>query len=76
MEPPIDENFYYSLESMFADVLKLMNNHNYSEEFGSRLEEIVEDANGIGWGYYDTIKCMWEEWKQKAKNSKKNCCIS
>lgn len=72
----IDENFYCSLESMFADVLKLMNNHNYSEEFGNRLEEIVEDANGIGWGYYDTIKCMWEEWKQKVKNSKKNCCIS
>ena len=61
----IDENFYSSLESMFNDVLKLMNNHNYPEEFSNRLEGIVESAGGIGWGYYDAINDMWKEWEQK-----------
>lgn len=59
----IDENFYYSLESMFDGVLKLMNNQNYPEEFNHRLEAIVKSANGIGWGYYDAIKEMWDKWQ-------------
>lgn len=61
----IDENFYYSLELMFDDVLKLINTHSYSGEFSSRLDEIVRASSGIGWGYYDALKDMWEKWQQK-----------
>lgn len=61
----IDETFYCSLESMFDDVLKLMNDNGYSREFNNRLDEIVRASSGIGWGYYDAIKDMWDEWQQK-----------
>jgi hypothetical protein len=60
----IDENFYISLELVFSDVLKLMGRNNYTEEFTNRLATVVDDADGIGWGYYDSIKIMWEEWTQ------------
>jgi hypothetical protein len=60
----IDENFYISLELVFSNVLKLMGRNNYTEEFTNRLATVVDDADGIGWGYYDSIKIMWEEWTQ------------
>lgn len=60
----IDEHFYISLELVFSDVLKLMDRNNHNEEFINRLATVVDDADGIGWGYYDNIKIMWEEWKQ------------
>jgi hypothetical protein len=61
----IDENFYYSLETMFSNVLELINKHKYcSEEITDRLNDIVESSGGIGWGYYDAIEEMWNEWQK------------
>ena len=65
----VNENFYCSLELMFDDVLKLMNNHSYPEEFTNRLEKVVASAVGIGWGYSDAITYKWEKWQQVLKIS-------
>lgn len=65
----IDENFYYSLESMFENILKLINTHNiYELEFINRLDIVVHKARHIGWGYYDSIKDMFDEWKNLHKH--------
>ena len=53
----IDEKFYYSLESMFEKALQALDKPDKQtvEEFLPRLQNIVEKAEDIGWGYYDTI---------------------
>lgn len=53
----IDEKFYFSLESMFEKALQALAKSDTAtvEEYLPRLQDIVEKAENIGWGYYDTI---------------------
>ena len=53
----IDEKFYCSLESMFDNALQALakSDKGTIEEFLPRLQNIVEKAENVGWGYYDTI---------------------
>jgi hypothetical protein len=53
----IDEAFYASLESMFTQVVKTIQHSNQEtiDRFLPRLRGLVRQAQGIGWGYYDTI---------------------
>jgi hypothetical protein len=65
----IDEGFYESLEAMFTQVVKTLQ-HRVQEtidRFLPRLEGIVRQAHGIGWGYYDTISETLEEAFLKAQ---------
>ena len=54
------EQFYISVETMFGNCIKqlevLKNNGIDIDGFIDRLEKVVISANGIGWGYYDTLK--------------------
>jgi hypothetical protein len=53
----IDAWFYESLESMFAQVVKTLQQSGQDtiDRFLPRLETIVRQARGIGWGYYDGL---------------------
>ena len=53
----IDEKFYYSLESMFIDILKILSGSEQQtiDKYLPRLRILVDKANGIGWGYYDNM---------------------
>lgn len=53
----IDAGFYASLESMFTQVIKTLHHSDQEtiDRFLPRLEDIVHQAQGIGWGYYDTL---------------------
>ena len=53
----IDAWFYESLESMFAQVVKTLQQSGQDtiDRFLPRLEAIVRQARGIGWGYYDDL---------------------
>lgn len=53
----IDEQFYDSLCNMFDDVLKLLKDSEQEvvDRFRPRLQNVVNDAQGIGWGYFDYI---------------------
>ena len=59
------EQFYVSVETMFKNCIKqlevLKNNGIGIDGFIDRLEEVVISANGIGWGYYDTLKELFYE---------------
>jgi len=59
----IDEPFYSSLESMFNRVLLELEQQpeNIQATYLPRLESIVESAQDIGWGYYDYISDILEE---------------
>ena len=53
----IDEQFYYSLERMFQKVVDtIKNNQELIDIYLPRLKRVVKSAEGIGWGYYDTIE--------------------
>jgi hypothetical protein len=59
----IDEQFYSSLESMFNRVLTALGAqpNNVQEQYLARLESVVSSAKNIGWGYYDYISDIFEE---------------
>jgi hypothetical protein len=53
----IDEHFYSSLESMFDAVLQILkkSSDKMVAKFLPRLRNVVAQADGIGWGYYDYL---------------------
>ncbi|MDY6865854.1 MAG: DUF6155 family protein [Halobacteriota archaeon] len=60
----IDERFYSSMESMFGNVTDSLNrigDKELTKRFRPRLKKIVDDAKGIGWGYYDSLSYMLDE---------------
>ena len=54
----IDERFYSSLESVYADavaLLRQLGSHELIEQFRPRLKRIMSDTSGIGWGFHDEL---------------------
>jgi hypothetical protein len=51
----IDEQFYYSIETMFEKAVKIIKNDNQQtiDMYLPRLITIVRTADEVGWGYYD-----------------------
>lgn len=59
----MDMPYYDSLISVFENVLKLTKQQDIDEmePFIERLHDIVEKADGIGWGYYDSLDELFNE---------------
>jgi hypothetical protein len=59
----IDSQFYTSLELLFESAVKavLILPSDEAKPFIDRLYEVVEKANGIGWGYHDFIAGIFSE---------------
>ena len=57
------EQYYISLESVFENALKIMEELDKEEveDFIQRLRVVVKKAEDMGWGYYDEISCMLNE---------------
>jgi hypothetical protein len=58
----IDENFYSSLEAVYADAvasLRRLGNPELIEQFRPRLRRIVRDTSGIGWGFHDELSHIY-----------------
>ncbi|HXI01238.1 MAG TPA: DUF6155 family protein [Sphingobacteriaceae bacterium] len=51
----IDEPFYNSIASMFADTGKLVQANDLEKTVKERVEKILGNCNGIGWGFEDEI---------------------
>jgi hypothetical protein len=52
----INDSFYSSMESMYGNVLKKINNNDsLLRLYKSRLKEIVYKTRGIGWGFHDCL---------------------
>ncbi|MTI85656.1 MAG: hypothetical protein FH756_17605 [Firmicutes bacterium] len=52
----ITDNFYYSVESVYAsitDMLGKVKDGKLIDEFQPRLKAIVDDTDEIGWGFHD-----------------------
>ena len=55
----VNEAFYNSLTATFVDALKIMDSENLLNKFEERVEKIVDDTNGIGWGVHDNLVQVW-----------------
>ena len=58
----INENFYLSLEHMYADTLELLQREELLPRFAPRLAKVVTDTDGIGWGFHDALAETYDEY--------------
>ena len=63
----IDEPFYSSLESMFKRILKEIEKQpdKIQLQYLNRLTKVVHSAEDIGWGYYDVIAELLEDYNDR-----------
>jgi hypothetical protein len=55
----VNEQFYKSLAATFVDSLTLMEKENMLDKFEDRVGKVVDDTNGIGWGFHDYLVQVW-----------------
>lgn len=61
----IDEPFYYSMESMYDAAAKFAIENKIANHYISRFKEIVDDTRDMGWGFYGSLKEMYDEYFSK-----------
>lgn len=60
----IDEAFYYSIESMFADFVRALNgfdNEAYYKRNADRLKEMCLSTDCVGWGFSEEMMNIYYE---------------
>ena len=57
----IDEPFYYSMESIYAKAIQDMTKFNLKDTFRKRCHKLVQDTKGMGWGFHDMLKEIYED---------------
>ena len=55
----INEAFYISMESMYEKALDFIVNSGLDDIFNERLLAIVNDTDGIGWGFHDQLADLY-----------------
>lgn len=57
----INESFYSSLESVYAEAIKVINatGGDVVEELRPRMAGIVRNTSGLGWGFYDMLSDLY-----------------
>ena len=58
----IDEDFYMSMEGMFEQVVKFVVKEDIVSQFIDRCYDVVSDTNGIGWGFHDQLRAIYEDY--------------
>ena len=59
----IDERFYNSAEDVYEQVVTDVNNAGMLtyEKFADRLEAVINNTSGIGWGFHDCLRDIYDE---------------
>ncbi|MHB1682855.1 MAG: hypothetical protein ACYCYO_08525 [Bacilli bacterium] len=58
----IDAHFYENIENMYVNVINMVNEddgYELFEEYEERIANVVEEADGVGWGFYDTLQNLY-----------------
>lgn len=55
----IDEPFYNSIAGMFGNTAKFIQENGLNDIFLPRANKIVEDTNGMGWGFHDELSDIY-----------------
>lgn len=67
----INEAFYNSLATVFFDSLTLIKKENLLDKFEEKVEKVVEETSGIGWGFHDFLVQIWVDFYPNGSKSKK-----
>ncbi|KIL37700.1 hypothetical protein SD71_00315 [Cohnella kolymensis] len=60
----IDQRFYSSIESVYADVIGTVIADDSGEllhEYKNRIHAVVSDSQGIGWGFHDNLSDLYND---------------
>jgi hypothetical protein len=57
----INEPFYNSVASMFRSACEFIKANGMQEQFIARGKKIMDDTNGIGWGFHDELSDYYAE---------------
>jgi len=57
----IDANFYISVENTYLNAIKLMKKESILNKFRDRVESIVNETSGIGWGFHDFLRDIFDD---------------
>jgi hypothetical protein len=60
----IHEPFYNSVASVYLSALNLMRKEKILDKFCSRAKKIMDDTEGIGWGFHDDLSSIYSEFYQ------------
>ena len=55
----IDKGFYSSVEKMYLQALEFMRKEGILDKFPKRALIIIEDTNGIGWGFHHYLESVF-----------------
>lgn len=58
----IDERFYSTIENKYEDALAYMKENDLLPSFKERAQKLVEDTDGIGWGFHDQLGDIFGEY--------------
>jgi len=58
----MDESFYISVENTFEKALDIINKNGLLVKFKFRALKIVNDTEGIGWGFHDYMGYLYYEY--------------
>ena len=58
----MDESFYISVENTFEKALDIINKNGLLVKFKFRALKIVNDTEGIGWGFHDYLGYLYYEY--------------
>ena len=63
----IDEPFYNSIAGMFHDAGEFIKANGMQEQFKQRCKKIMDDTDGIGWGFHDELSDYYYEFFEGAE---------
>ncbi len=58
----IESAFYNSMESMYESTLKYLLKEQVVDDFDDRLLAVLKDTRHIGWGFYDGLCELYEQY--------------
>lgn len=57
----IDERFYETIENKYEDALQFMKEQSLLPSFRERARKLVDDTEGVGWGFHDQLGDIFAE---------------
>lgn len=58
----INESFYLSVAKVYLQALSLMQREDLLEKYKIRSQKVVDDTDGIGWGFHDYLAQVFCEY--------------
>jgi len=55
----MNEAFYNSMDSTYANALKIINKEGLTDKFKLRAFQVLEVTRNMGWGFHDSLSAIF-----------------